>query len=109
MPSLPNTHALLIGIADYQHVSRLPQQVRNDVQDIHAALIDPHLCAYPPENVTLLLDGQATQAAIRQALTDLANKIDDDATVLGWHSRLWYNQDKTRYPKTIIILSLIHI
>lgn len=31
MPTLPNTHALLIGIADYQYVNRLPQQVRNDV------------------------------------------------------------------------------
>jgi hypothetical protein len=82
MPTLPNTHALLIGIADYHHVSRLPQQVRNDVQDIHAALVDPHLCAYPLENVTLLLDGQATQAAIRQALTDLAGKTNADATVL---------------------------
>ena len=82
MPTLPNTHALLIGIADYQQVKPLPQQVRNDVQDIHAALVDPHLCAYPPEHVTLLLDGQATQAAIRQALTDLAGKTDAASTVL---------------------------
>ena len=82
MPTLPNTHALLIGIADYQQVNRLPQQVRNDVQDVHATLIDPHLCAYPPENVTLLLDGQATQAAIRQALTGLAAKTNADSTVL---------------------------
>ncbi|MEZ4727125.1 MAG: caspase family protein [Caldilineaceae bacterium] len=82
MPTLPNTHALLIGIADYQRVNRLPQQVRNDVQDIHAVLIDPQLCACPSENVILLLDGQATQAAIRQALTDLAGKTNADSTVL---------------------------
>lgn len=82
MPTLANTHALLIGIADYQQVNRLPQQVRNDVQDIHADLIDSQLCAYPPGNVTLLLDSQATQAAIRQALTDLAGKTDGDSTVL---------------------------
>lgn len=82
MSSLPNTHALLIGIADYQQVNRLPQQVRNDVQDVHAVLIDPKLCAYPPENVTLLLDGQATQAAIRQALITLAAQTDTDSTVL---------------------------
>lgn len=82
MTTLPNTHALLIGIADYQRVTRLPQQVRNDVQDIHAVLVDSHLCAYPPENVTLLLDGQATQAAIRQAFADLAAKTNADSTVL---------------------------
>lgn len=82
MPTLLNTHALLIGIADYHHVNRLPQQVRNDVQDLHAVLIDPQLCAYPPENVTLLLDGQATQAAIRLALAELASKSAVDATVL---------------------------
>jgi len=29
MPTFPNTHALLIGIADHQHVNPLPQQVRN--------------------------------------------------------------------------------
>lgn len=55
--TLPNTYALLIGMADYQQVTRLPQQVRNDVQDVHAVLVIPHLCTYPPENVTLLLDG----------------------------------------------------
>jgi len=82
MLSLPNTHALLVGIADYQHVNRLPQQVRNDVQDVQAALVDPQLCAYPPENVRLLLVGQATQAAIRLALVDLANKTDANSTVL---------------------------
>ena len=82
MPTLSNTYALLIGIADYHHVNPLPQQVRNDVQDLHAVLIDPQLCAYPPENVTLLLDGQATQAAIRQALAELAGKTDGESTLL---------------------------
>jgi len=32
----------------------------------------PQHCAYPPQNVQLLLDAQATQMAIRQALADLA-------------------------------------
>lgn len=45
-------------------------------------LIDPTLCAYPPANVTLLRDGEATQATIRQALADLAAQTNDDATVL---------------------------
>ncbi|MBX3015283.1 MAG: TIR domain-containing protein [Caldilineaceae bacterium] len=38
--------------------------------------------AYPPENVNLLLDGQATQVAIRQALADLAALTNRDSTVL---------------------------
>lgn len=41
MPTLSNTHALPIDITDYQQVNRLPQQVRNDVQDVHIVLMDP--------------------------------------------------------------------
>ena len=66
--TLPNTHALLIGIAAYKHVRPLPSAVINDVRSVHDVLIDPALCAYPPDNVTLLLDHQATLVAIRQAL-----------------------------------------
>lgn len=34
MPILPNTHALRIGIADYQHINRLPQQVRDEAKSL---------------------------------------------------------------------------
>jgi len=81
MPALDNAHALVVGIANYQQVNRLPPTVLKDAQDIYDLLIDPQHCAYPPDNVQLLLDSQATQAALRQALADLAQRSDPDSTV----------------------------
>ncbi len=81
MPTLPNAHALIVGIANYQHLNRLPATVLADAQAVRDALVDETLCAYPPENVTLLLDGAASQAGLRQALAGLAAKTDADATV----------------------------
>jgi hypothetical protein len=60
-------HALVIGIATYQHINPLPPSVLQDARDIHALLVDPQRCGYQPANVQLLLDGQATQAARRWA------------------------------------------
>jgi len=82
MFTLPNAHALVVGIANYQHVGRLPPTVLKDAQDIYNLLVDPQHCAYPSQNVHLLLDDQATQATIRQALADLAAHSNQDATVV---------------------------
>jgi hypothetical protein len=81
MPTIDNAHALVIGIANYQHINKLPPTVLKDAQDIHDLLVAPQHCGYPPDNVQLLLDGQATQAAISQALADLSARSDGDATV----------------------------
>ena len=81
MSTLENAHALVIGIANYQHINKLPPAVLKDAQDIHDLLVAPQHCGYPPDNVQLLLDGQATQAAISQALADLAAHSYEDATV----------------------------
>ncbi len=86
MPMLENAHALVIGIANYRHINTLPPTVLKDAQDIHSLLIDPQHCGYPPDNVQLLLDDQATQAAVRQALADLAARSDPDSTVFFYLS-----------------------
>ncbi len=86
MPTLPNAHALVIGIANYQHVTALPATVLQDAQAIHDALVDPAVFGYAAENVRLLLDGQATQDAIRLALADLAERCDADATLFCYVS-----------------------
>jgi hypothetical protein len=80
MPTLPDAHALVIGIANYQAINPLPPTVLKDAQDVHDLLVDQNVCGYAPENVQLLLDGQATQAAIRQALADLAQGTDADSS-----------------------------
>ena len=57
MSAMDNAHALVIGIANYQQINKLPPTVLKDAQNIHDLLIDPQHCGYPPDNVGLLLRG----------------------------------------------------
>ena len=84
MPVMTNAHALVIGIADYRHINRLPHV--KDAQDMATLLTDPAYCGYPPANVQLLQDEEATQAVIRQGLTDLARRTDADSTAFIYFS-----------------------
>ncbi len=81
MPTLDNAHGLVVGIANYQYVRKLPARVLQDSRDVFKALVDPQSCAYPPQNVTLLQDDEATGAALRAALAALAQKTDGGSTV----------------------------
>jgi hypothetical protein len=81
MAVLDNSHALVIGIANYQYINTLPPIVLKDAQDIYNLLIDSRHCSYLPAHVQLLGDGEATQPAIRQALAALARRTNPDATV----------------------------
>ena len=81
MSAMESAHALVVGIANYQKINRLPETVLKDAQDIHNLLISPQHCGYSPDNVQLLLDSQATQASLRQALADLVQRSDQDSTV----------------------------
>ena len=84
MPIMDNAHALVIGIAEYHHINTLPRV--QDAQHIADLLIDPNYCGFPIDNVKLLLDGQATQTALRQGLGDLAGRSHADSTVLIFFS-----------------------
>ena len=90
MSGMDNAHALVIGIADYRNTNRLlgklPATVCKDARDIASLLAAPEQCAYRPENVQLLLDGAATQAALRGALADLAVRCDADSVVFLYFS-----------------------
>ncbi|NEO99305.1 MAG: TIR domain-containing protein [Symploca sp. SIO2E9] len=79
---MENAHALVVGIANYQKINRLPETVLKDAQDIHTLLISPQHCGYLPENVELLLDSQATYEALTQALSNLAQRSHQESTVL---------------------------
>ncbi len=82
MTPLPNAHALIAGIAAYRRVTPLPPTVLNDARDLAAVLTTADLGGYAPPNVTVLLDDAATGAALRQALADLAQRCDADASAL---------------------------
>lgn len=86
MPLMNNSHALVIGVADYMHINSLPSTVTKDANDIYDVLIDPLHCGYPESNVKLLTNGKATQNAIREELADLARRCDDDSTILFYIS-----------------------
>ena len=86
MPSLNNAYALVIGIANYQHINSLPPTVIKDAKDIFQVLIDPQTCAYLTDRVQVLLDEQATQAGIRDGLQHLAKNATHDSTVLVYLS-----------------------
>ncbi len=86
MPAIDNAYGIVVGIADYHHVSKLPPTVINDAQDVYNVLIDPQHCGYPKDNLRLLLDGQATQTAIRQALADLVKRTNQHSTVFFYIS-----------------------
>ena len=75
---------MVVGIADYHHINTLPRV--KDAQHIADLLSDPNYCGFPTDNVKLLLDGQATQAALRQGLGDLAGRSHADSTVLIFFS-----------------------
>ena len=81
-----NAHALVVGIANYPNIAKLPNTVLADASDVVETLIDPNLCAYPPEQVRLLADGEATLACLRDELAALALRADPDSTVFIYFS-----------------------
>ncbi|WP_175887061.1 caspase family protein [Burkholderia contaminans] len=82
----PQGHALLIGVANYQQVSNLPDAILNDVKDVAATLSSPEYCAYVPANVVTLLDADATKAAVLNGLGELAARTDSDDTACVFFS-----------------------
>jgi Caspase domain/TIR domain len=84
MSAIDNAHALVVGIADYANIRKLPK-VR-DAEDLAAALVDPSLCGYNPNNVTVLLDRDATREKICAGLEALAKRRGAGATVFIYFS-----------------------
>jgi hypothetical protein len=78
MPALENAHALIVSIANYKKINPLPATVLKDAQDIYNLLVSPNYCGYLADNVQLLLDSQATQTNLRQALGTLAQNSNRD-------------------------------
>jgi hypothetical protein len=81
---MEDAYALIVGIADYQNITKLPQV--GDARDIAGLLVDPDRCGYRPENVTMLLDGAATQAAVRQGLVALAERSTKNSVAFVYFS-----------------------
>ncbi|MGO9272147.1 MAG: caspase domain-containing protein [Terriglobia bacterium] len=67
-PGAPNKLALLVGINNYKYPDRVSPLAGsiNDVEDMRQVLIGKF--DFPPENILVLKDAQATHAAIIQAI-----------------------------------------
>lgn len=81
MHGLKNAYALVVGIANYHQINQLPESILKDAQDIYNLLVDRQYCSYLPDNVQLLLDSQATQANLRQALAVLSQQSNPESTI----------------------------
>jgi len=84
MPTLGNAQALVVGIADYANIRKLPKV--QDAEDLAAALADPALCGYDPKNVAVLLDHDATKDKILSGLDDLQQRCDAESTAFLYFS-----------------------
>jgi hypothetical protein len=79
-------HALVIGIANYPLVAKLPETVLKDGRDVAALLRSEDFCGYPSDNIELLLDEQATAEGIRQGLRRLAEATGSEDTAVVFFS-----------------------
>lgn len=86
VPRFEHGRALLVGVANYAHVAKLPACVLSDARDLAALLKAPHRCGYREDNVELLLDAQATAERMRLALQRLAKESRRGDTVVVYFS-----------------------
>jgi uncharacterized caspase-like protein len=93
--------ALVVGIADYLHVNKLPNNVLDDARDVADLLRASDYCGYPNANVEILLDGQSTLEGIRKALARLVQSASDEDTVVvffsGHGARVTHGPDAGEY------------
>ena len=86
MTAMDQAQALVVGFSAYQQINPLPAAVRTDADAMRAVLVDPLLCGYPPENVQVLLDDEATLVRLRSALAGLAQRSKATGSVLIYMS-----------------------
>ena len=107
MPVLDNAHALVVGIADYANIRKLPK-VR-DAEDMAAALVTPR-CGYDPNHVTVLLDGDATREKIRAGFASLEARGNAESTVflysLGHDGQVKDGENRGQYLLPVDVVYL---
>ena len=81
-PPFAQGYALLVGIAGYRHLRPL-SKTTTDARDLHDLLAQS---SYPAANLALMLDEQATKAAISDKLDWLARRTTSEDTVLIFFS-----------------------
>jgi hypothetical protein len=94
-------YALIVGVAGYEHVRKLPEAVLNDARDLASVLLSPVHCGFPDSNLRLLLDEGATAKNLRSGLQWLAGAAgpEDMAFIFfsGHGARLEQGSQSTAY------------
>jgi WD40 repeat protein/HEAT repeat protein len=80
-----NGYAVVVGISAYPGNRALAFNAK-EAHEVFDVLTDPAYCGYAKENVRLLIDEQATRAAILDALSEMVSRAGRDSTVLFYFS-----------------------
>lgn len=75
-----NGYALLIAVNESQMPNYALPTVAKDAAALHAVLVHPERCAYPPENVRVIQGPEASRDGIRAGLVWLRDKIRQDGS-----------------------------
>ncbi len=89
--------ALIVGVANYLHVRKLPNAVLDDARDMAELLRNVAYCGYSPSNVKLLLDSAATLEGIRTALNKVVQESVGNETVVIYFSGHGGRTDSCEY------------
>ncbi len=81
-----NGYALIVGIADYLRVNKLPGTILKDARDIYDILQSPVHCGYSKNRMKLLLNEKASSDGIRLGLRWLAESVGTGDTALFYFS-----------------------
>lgn len=113
-------YALIIGVSEYAHPwLRLPGgATATDARALASLLRDPHLAAYPEQQVRLLVDGKATRNYILDALEELAHVVDGGTALICFAGRgastpagyalLPFDADPDRLVETALSAEVFH-
>jgi pimeloyl-ACP methyl ester carboxylesterase len=82
MTHLENAYALIIGV-DYKQKT---ESVLKDAQSIYNVLSNKELCGYKEENISLLLDSEATCKRIIDEIDNLILKMNENSSFLLYYS-----------------------
>ena len=93
----PNRFALVVGVGQYadRRIPALPACER-DARELASVLADPAMGLFPPQNVTLLVDGEVTRTAVVAALDRLARDAGPDDLVVVYFSGHGATDEKGR-------------
>lgn len=83
-PTQPQYYAVIIGVSEFEHLpkSEWLEYADDDAQAFYDFVTSPRGRAFPPENVFLMTNAEAQQAAMRSRLgSTLAKKIKPEDTV----------------------------